>query len=134
MKPREIYDADKLWSLTGEVNEYFRKLGGSGCYPGFADWHVLGLVLLLVSGLDPSEADFFDSRESHTLPLGLWRETDGLPISIAEKLKGTVITQKAFEESLKRSFAHLSTTAGAGDLLDWAKFLDRNSSRFVHLR
>lgn len=35
-----------LWYATTQIDEYFRLLGGSGCYSGYCDWHVPALLTL----------------------------------------------------------------------------------------
>lgn len=133
MKSNENRDLDQLWMLTGEADEYFRKLGGSGRYPGFAEWHVPALILLLLSGVDPRQGGFLESQDSHEISARLWRETDGLPRSLAVKLDGVVIAQETFEQYLKRSFTHLSRVSTAGELLEWSRFLGQNRTRFARL-
>lgn len=133
MKSNGIRNVGQLWMLTGEADEYFRKLGGSGRYSGFAEWHVPALILLLLSGVDPSQDGFFDSQDSYEISARLWRETDGLPRSLAIKLDGVVIDQETFEQYLKRSFMHLSSVSTADELLEWSRFLGQNSTRFARL-
>ena len=35
-----------LWQIAASIDDYFRRLGGSGCYPGYRNWHVPAFIVL----------------------------------------------------------------------------------------
>jgi hypothetical protein len=73
----------RLWYATADIDDYFRRLGGSGCYPGYCDWHVPALVTLVLdhymchqSHLDQRR---FEYAVKDLISYRMWEQTDGLP-------------------------------------------------------
>ena len=119
-----------LESLLNEIDEYFHLMGGAGCYPGFSDWHVPALLLLLLVGVDPTKEDFLSSYDSHTLSPRMWRETDGLPSKIFRKLDGFKLNPLQFELYLKLQTERIARKLGAREILAWSNFLAGQQDRF----
>jgi hypothetical protein len=115
--------------IHDEADEYFRRLGGSGRYDGFRDWHIPALTLLVVTGLDPDSHEFLLSRESHSISPRLWRETDDLPSRLAARARSLTFSQLEFETYLRFSFEFVATTS-ARECLEWSRFLSDNGDRF----
>lgn len=127
---KNIEDEAFLQRLLAEIDEYFHLMGGAGCYPGFSDWHVPALLLLLLVGVDPTSEEFLSSPDSHTLSRRMWRETDGLPGKISRRLDGFKLNQLQFELYLKLQTERIAKKLGAREILAWSNFLAGNQDRF----
>jgi hypothetical protein len=112
------------------IDDYFHSLGGSGCYPGFSDWHVPALLLLLLVGVNPTREEFLSSPDSYTLSPRMWRETDGLPSEIFRRLDGFKLSPLQFELYLKLQTELISKKLGAREILALSNFLAENRDRF----
>jgi len=130
-KTSDFCDERLLWRLTNQISDYFRHMGGAGRYAGFSEWHPDALLLLLISGVDPSEKGFLDRPESFLISPRIWRETDGLPEATFIELQGNKVTHLQFERHLKHMFNHLGNAIGAAELIEWAAFLASNRHRFT---
>ncbi len=130
MMRKNIEDEAFLQRLLAEIDEYFHLMGGAGCYPGFSDWHVPALLLLLLVGVDPTSEEFFSSPDSHTLSPRMWRDTDGLPGKISRKLDGFKLNPLQFELYLKLQTERIAKKLGAREILEWSNFLAGNQDRF----
>lgn len=134
MKPRTEVDLHKLWMVTSDADDYFSRMGGAGRYSGFAEWHVPGLVLMLVSGVNPGLQDFLDTPDSYEISPRIWRETDGLPGRLAAGLHGQVCRPRVFESYLKKMAERVAQISSASDLFAWSRFLVRNEARFFNFK
>lgn len=128
--PKNIEDEVFFQRLLAEIDEYFHLMGGAGCYPGFSDWHVPALLLLLLVGVDPTREEFLSSYDSNTLSPRMWRETDGLPSKIFRKLNGFKLSPLQFELFLKLETERVARKKGAREILEWSNFLAGNQDRF----
>lgn len=128
--PKNTEDAAFLQRLLAEIDEYFHLMGGAGCYPGFSDWHVPALLLLLLVGVDPTKEDFLSTYDSHTLSPRMWRETDGLPTKIFIKLNGFKLSPQQFELYVRRQTERIARKLGAREILEWSNFLAGQQDRF----
>lgn len=128
--PKNIEDEVFFHRLLAEIDEYFHLMGGAGCYPGFSDWHVPALLLLLLVGVDPTREEFLSSYDSNTLSPRMWRETDGLPSKIFRKLNGFELSPLQFELYLKLETERVARKKGAREILEWSNFLAGNQDRF----
>ncbi len=130
MMRKNIEDEAFLQRLLAEIDEYFHLMGGAGCYPGFSDWHVPALLLLLLVGVNPTSEAFLSSPDSHTLSPQMWRDTDGLPGKISRKLDGFKLNPLQFELYLKLQTERIAKKLGAREILAWSNFLAGNQDRF----
>lgn len=128
--PKTTADQDFLWKMLVDIDEYFHLMGGAGCYPGFSDWHVPALLLLLLVGVDPTSEEFLSSPDSYSLSPRMWRETDGLPGKIFRRLDGFKLSPIQFELYLKLQTERVSQKLGAREILGWSNFLTENQVRF----
>lgn len=129
-KLKTTEDTAFLQRLLAEIDEYFHLMGGAGCYPGFSDWHVPALLLLLLVGVDPTKEEFLSSYDSRTLSPSMWRETDGLPSKISRKLDGFKLNPLQFELYLKLQTERVARKLGAREILAWSNFLAAQQDRF----
>lgn len=123
--------AAKLWKISAEINDYFAKLGGSGRYSGFYEWHGPALLLLLVSGVDPTRKDFLQSEESYLIHPRLWRETESLVEETNRRLIDLKMSPAVFDDYLNSVTKRLcELNSETSQLLGWMKFIAENSDRF----
>lgn len=127
---KRIFDEKLVWPIAADVENHFRLMGGAARYPGFAEWHPHALLLLLISGVDPTSENFLGSAESFLVSPRMWRETDGLPAKIWGRVAGGVCSPRAFEVYLQRVSKHVVATSGAREIISWSRFLVDNTDRF----
>lgn len=104
--------------------EYFAKLGGSGRYPNYKEWHSAALVYILSADIPPPNFCQIEKPPYTLLPRNLWLETDHLPSKIYQRLN-----QKIFNEKNRADFANCISAqiqksfSDPEELIGWAKFL-----------
>ena len=52
----------QLFRISYDVEDYFRRLGGSGRYSGYEDWHSYAFIILLSKNFYPSEEHRYDHQ------------------------------------------------------------------------
>ena len=87
-----------LWKCLAECQDYFARLGGSGRYESYREWHSPCLVLMVLLETQNSNEFIRRKRMELDLPEQLWEKTDGLPVKIKALLKDEVVTQEALSE------------------------------------
>lgn len=69
----------ELWTATGHIDDYFRRLGGAGQYPGYKNWHAPALMIIAVDQLlSEAKMDYEHSVVDMISPR-MWFETDNRP-------------------------------------------------------
>lgn len=80
---------NKLINLyINDVEDYFRRMGGQGCYDGYRDWHASALILCLL----------FDLKVAIHIHASMLNETNQLPLRVKDKLEKCVVDKKTFNE------------------------------------
>jgi hypothetical protein len=83
------HDDDKrrsnLWYATSYVDEYFRLLGGSGCYTGYCDCHVPALFTLAMDEWIGQLSITYEQAVRYLIGDRMWEQTDGLPAKTLER-------------------------------------------------
>ncbi len=111
------------WYLLCDANDYFARLGGSGRYSGFREWHPIALIALLISGTKPP-LTASSMRELHEeLPRGMWLETGGLPTKLDSKLNQKNITVENLDDYLMYCKKYIEKLDSV-DRCNWNKFVD----------
>lgn len=87
-----------LWKCLGECQDYFARLGGSGRYESYREWHSPCLVLMMFLESHNSEEFIRRKRAELALPEQLWEKTDGLPLRIKALLKDEPVTREMLTE------------------------------------
>ena len=87
-----------LWKCLGECQDYFARLGGSGRYESYREWHSPCLVLMSFLESHNSEEYIRRKRVELDLPEQLWEKTDGLPAKIKTLLKDELVTREMLAE------------------------------------
>lgn len=92
-------------------------MGGSGRYAGYREWHPMGLVLLIATGVKPPQSPewikVYDG--SNYLPASIWRKTNNMPYQVYEKIKTINITQQMFYEFVELSRLRLEACIPDGE-------------------
>lgn len=132
-----ILDDDKrrarLWYATVDIDDYFRRLGGSGCYPGYCDWHVPALMTLAldhhVSHQNQADQRHFEYAIKNLISHRMWEETDGLPKRAVE----LVIKLEPKPEDTEWFIDHVTDrypmAYSSHEKEGWAEFLKQRESR-----
>lgn len=111
-----------FWRLVSDAYDYFSKLGGSGRYSGFEEWHPMALVTMLISGVTPP-TNFSDFNNSHDLlPESIWFKTDGLPKKLFYQILDKEILPNSLNEFLIFSDQYINKFS-KNDQLRWNSFL-----------
>ena len=87
-----------LWKCLDECQDYFARLGGSGRYESYREWHSPCLVLMVLLESHNSEKFIRRKRVELDLPEQLWEKTDGLPAKIKTLLKDELVTREMLAE------------------------------------
>lgn len=74
-----------------EVEDYFRRMGGQGCYEGYRDWHSSVLILCLLLELSVDE----------NVHPAMLTQTDNLPSKIKKKLDLLEVDKQTLDEFMK---------------------------------
>jgi predicted CopG family antitoxin len=113
------------------ANDYFGRMGGSGRYGRFMDWHPAGLVLMIATGVTPPDSHNFSLVHDGSiyLPSEIWRQTDTMPQQVYEKLKDVKIERSEFDE-----FIHFISEGlkklHPNELKGFNSFLEENKPSF----
>lgn len=113
-----------LFKCIDEAQDYFARLGGSGRYIGFSEWHPFALVLITVLELKEPSTIIQRIKVEQSLPDKLWNQTDGLPSTIRTLLANQVITKEAIEEYVLKSTEFLTKVSRPRELSDWFSFVE----------
>lgn len=79
----------QLWYSTMQVDEYFRMLGGSGCYPGYADWHVPALMIVALDDYCGTSKFSYEHTIKRLISHRMWEQMDQLPARAMELIVKT---------------------------------------------
>lgn len=107
-KPLQI-----LLSCNSYAGDYFSRLGGSGRYQAFMNWHIPALVLLVSVG----------EIGSDLLPEAMWSDTDQLPAQIKLTLQDAIIPKDALLQFIEASDQRLSKLNNPREVEGWNYFL-----------
>jgi hypothetical protein len=113
-----------LFKCIDEAQDYFARLGGSGRYEGFCEWHPFALVLITLLELKEPSAIIQRIKIEQSLPDKLWNQTDGLPSFITRLLVNQVVNREAIEEYVLKSTEYLTKVCSPRELSDWMSFVE----------
>jgi hypothetical protein len=97
--------------------DFFCRMGGSGRYREYREWHPIGLVLMIATGVKPPQSPDWDKvyDGSNYLPASAWRKTDIMPYRVFEKIKEIEITSQMFYEFIELSKLRLKGSIADGE-------------------
>ena len=123
----------KLWYATTQIDEYFRLLGGSGCYPGYCDWHVPALLTLALDHdiNDQSLTDSYHFEQSIKKLIShlMWEQTDGLPQRAVELINKIKPVPDDVDWFTARVTDRYPMAYSSHEKEGWADFLDQRQRR-----
>ncbi len=123
----------KLWYATTQIDEYFRLLGGSGCYPGYCDWHVPALLTLALDHdiNDQSLTDSYHFEQSIKKLIShlMWEQTDGLPQRAVELVNKIKPVPDDVDWFTARVTDRYPMAYSSHEKEGWADFLDQRQRR-----
>lgn len=103
-----------LFRCADDVQHYFRALGGANQYPGFMNWHIPALVVLLI--LDKAILEF--------LPDGILRSTGKVQDEIRSRLKGNPPTPQDVAEFITFTSKQITKFRNPEENLNWLNFCE----------
>ena len=123
----------KLWYATTQIDEYFRLLGGSGCYSGYCDWHVPALLTLALDHdiNDQSLTDSYHFEQSIKKLIShlMWEQTDGLPQRAVELVNKIKPVPDDVDWFTARVTDRYPMAYSSHEKEGWADFLDQRQRR-----
>jgi hypothetical protein len=75
-----------IWYVTSYIDEYFRLLGGSGCYKGYCDCHVPALFTLAMDEWVGNLPIGYEHAVRYLISNRMWEQTDGLPAKTLDRV------------------------------------------------
>ncbi len=113
------------------ANDYFGRMGGAGRYGKFMDWHPVGLVLMIATGVTPPDSNDFSQVHDGSLylPSEIWRKTDNMPQQVYEKFKDVRIDRSEFDEFIHYISEGLKKLH-PNELSGFNSFLEENKPSF----
>jgi|GEM_PF-2931225 len=119
----------KLWFATTQIDEYFRRLGGSGCYPGYCDWHVPALLTLALDQNISGRVHHQEQSVKELISPHMLEKTDGLPQTAVDLVAKLEPTSEDIEWFITRVTDHYPMTYCSHEIVGWAEFLDQRQRR-----
>ena len=113
-----------LFKCIDEAQDYFARLGGSGRYEGFIEWHPFALVLITLLELKEPSTIIQRVRIEQSLPDKLWNQTGGLPSTIRKLLANQLVSKEAIEEYILKSTEFLTKVSRPSELSEWLSFVE----------
>ena len=113
-----------LWTACNEASDYFSKLGGSGRYAGFQEYHIPALVLITAL-LQIDDKDQKDKLLKQLLPDEMWNSTDDLTEKVAQIIANTEIQSAQELRGLVKHFEKKYQEKDAAELKLWEVFLGK---------
>ena len=123
----------KLWYATTQIDEYFRLLGGSGCYSGYCDWHVPALLTLAldhdINDQSLTDSYLFEQSIKKLISHLMWEQTDGLPQRAVELVNKIKPVPDDVDWFTARVTDRYPMAYSSHEKEGWADFLDRRQRR-----
>ncbi len=123
----------KLWYATTQIDEYFRLLGGSGCYSGYCDWHVPALLTLAldhdINDQSLTDSYLFEQSIKKLISHLMWEQTDGLPQRAVELINKIKPVPDDVDWFTARVTDRYPMAYSSHEKEGWADFLDRRQRR-----
>lgn len=123
----------RLWYATAEVDDYFRRLGGSGCYQGYCDWHVPALMTLTldnhVNHQNQADKRRFEHAIKDLISHRMWEQTDSLyhrALELVAKLEPRLEDTEWFIDRVTERYPMAYSSY---EKEGWADFLEQRRRR-----
>ena len=114
-----------LWYATSHADEYFRLLGGSGCYTGYCDWHVPALLTLAMDEFVGNLPLTYEQAVKYLIDHQMWTQTDRLPAKALERVAKYEPTPEDIDWFIARVTERYPMTYSRYEKEEWLRFLER---------
>jgi Fic family protein len=108
--------SNNLYKCADDVQDYFRRLGGSNQYSGFMNWHIPAFLLLI----------YQNKIESEVLPSAIWQNTKELQDTTKSRLLSNPPTTDDISEFIDRTTKLSLIFKDKREHLEWANFCKSN--------
>lgn len=123
----------RLWHATADIDDYFRRIGGSGCYPGYCDWHVPALMTLVLDHYMCYQSQVDERRFEHSVKSlishHMWEQRDGLPhraVELVNELEPTPEDTVWFTDRVTERYP---MAYSSHEKEGWADFMEQRRRR-----
>ena len=106
------------------VEDYFRRLGGSGRFTGYKDWYSPSLVLMELIEVNIPGDVFKKIKYENDISDRLWTDTDDLASNIRHKLKNVGLEKEMVESYVAEVSKILSLNRDPRELENWGRFVE----------
>jgi hypothetical protein len=125
MESNEEKRRSNIWYATSYIDEYFRLLGGSGCYTGYCDCHVPALLTLAMDEWLGNLPMSYEQAVKFLIDHQMWTLTDQLPAKALERIGQYQPTREDIDWFTKRVTERYPMTYSPNEKKEWLQFLDR---------
>jgi hypothetical protein len=125
MESAEEKRRSNLWYATTYIDEYFRLLGGAGCYTGYCDRHVPALVTLAMDEWVGNLPIPYEYAVKDLIDYQMWTQTDQLPAKALEHVGKYEPTLEDIDWFTARVTERYPMTYNPFDNEEWQRFLER---------
>lgn len=123
-----------LWRPLIHVGDYFARLGGSGRFDSFYEWHCPGLVLMCCLELNAPLDVFNEVKSDSDISEKLWTQTNGLSNDVKAILSQSTIGKEDIEQFIVEVTKRIEkNTEPRPELRRWLAFVDSFKSRSANL-
>jgi len=119
-----------IWYGTTYVDEYFRLLGGSGCYTSYCDCHVPALFTLAMDEWVGNLPIPYEHVVKDLIDHQMWTHTDQLPAQTLERVAKYQPRPEDIEWFTARVTERYPMTYGLNEKEVWQSFLSRRRKLF----
>jgi hypothetical protein len=122
------HDDDKrrsnIWYATSYVDEYFRLLGGSGCYTGYCDCHVPALFTLAMDEWVGNLPIGYEQAVRYLISNRMLEQTDGLPAKTLDRVGKYQPTPEDIDWFTARVTERYPMKYSPNEREEWQRFLE----------
>jgi hypothetical protein len=116
-------NALRLFTATGDIDDYFRRLGGAGRYSGYRDWHSPALIIIAIDQILSHEILDYERDVTDLISPRMWFKTDDIPheaMGLVTKINPSHEEVDAFINEITEA---ISRKFGVDEQEGWNKFL-----------
>lgn len=120
-----------LITYVNSANDYFHRLGGSGVYQGFQDWHPA--LLTAACALQATDRYSYDALLPIwlRLPMRIIHDCDGLREKLTSELSNQLATIDNQSKIIKLAIAEMSNTLERQYGIDQQKSFEQNLNEAI---
>lgn len=107
---------NNLYVCADNIQDHFRRLGGSNQYSGFMNWHIPAFLLSI----------YQNKTESEILPSAIWQNTKDLQDATKSRLLSNPPTTADIAEFIDRTTKQTLKFKDKRESLEWIEFCESN--------